>query len=485
MKGSTPLIFYLLAISLLVLSSTLAYLLARQGLEDRENDARVVNLAGRQRMLSQRIAKDCLKLQGNSAGSPEQREILDSLDRSLQEWQQAYLQLRGKTPIGDFTVQNSDEVNRLFDNTEQTFQAIKNAAIQLLKKQGSNSQEAMGAILENEPVFLGNMDAIVLRYQNESTTKIKQLGQLETFIWLFTLLLLGLELSFIFIPLHRRINRAMEDKIEQNQLLLEKQQALENSLAQMQQMQQYLLEAEKLATLGETVGVITHEINTPIGIAVTAASSLQEYTQGFVVQYEQQQLRKSSLEAYVGQAQKGCNLILGNLEKAAQLLQDYKTVAVRQLSRQQERFDLSELIRQVANTLGPYFKNTEIELQLDLPERFEIDSHPGIFAQVLTNLVTNSLRHGYPDKTKKGTIAIRLVPAPDHFILQHQDDGTGIPADLLPQIFEPFFSTGKQKGGSGLGLSIVQNLVVKQLGGTISCQSEINQGVLFDINIPI
>lgn len=484
MKKRAPLTFYVLAISLLALSSTLAYLLARHGLEERENDARVVNLAGRQRMLSQQIAKNCLEIHSNAPGLPERGGIRVRLERSLQEWQRADDQLRGKTPVEDFRVQNSDEVRALFDSIEPPFQRIKNAAGLILGAAGARENDAMKVILENEPVFLTYMDAIVLRYQKESTTKIQQLGRVETFIWMFTLLLLCLELFFIFIPLNRRINRAIKEKNEQNQLLVEKQQALENSLAQMQHLQQNLLEAEKLATLGETVGIITHEINTPIGIAVTAASSLQEYTAGFAEEYAQQQLRRSSLETYMRHAEQGSRLILDNLGKAAQLLQDFKNVAVRQLSGQQEQFDLSALVGQVANMLGPVFKNTEIELRLELPEKLEIDSHPGMFAQILMNLVTNSLRHGYPNAQKKGMITISLSVVSDYLNLRYQDDGVGIPPQLLPHIFEPFFSTGKQIGGSGLGLSIVQHLVVKQLGGSIRCESAVNQGVLFDIRIP-
>lgn len=249
-------------------------------------------------------------------------------------------------------------------------------------------------------------------------------------------------------------------------------------------MQQNLLEAEKLAMLGETVGVITHEINTPIGIAVTAASSLHAYTQQLVAAYKEQQLRKSSLEAYVAHVEEGSALVLNNLEKAAQLLQDFKNVAIPQLSGHKEHFDLSQLIAQVAHTLSPFFKNTDIQLQLNLPPKLEINSHPGVFAQIIMNLVTNSLKHGFPNTPQVGSITIHLTEHTHHLHLSYQDDGVGISPALLPQIFEPFFSTAKQKGGSGLGLSIMQHLVVKQLGGIIHCKSDTNTGVLFDIQIP-
>jgi len=392
--------------------------------------------------------------------------------------------LHGTLPIDHFIVKNSEAVRLRFDSIEQPFQMIKNAALQILNASNRDLEPATEVILQYESAFLSGMDEIVLQYQKESTTNIQQLGQLETYIWVITLALLLLELFFIFIPLNQRIIRELSEKNARNQLLIEKQKALENSLRLMQQMQQDLLEAEKLAMLGETVGVITHEINTPIGIAVTAASSLQEYTHQLVKAYKQEQLRKSSLEDYVAHAEEGSALVLNNLNKAAQLLQDFKNVAIPQLSGHKEHFDLTQLITQVANTLSPFFKNTDIQLLLNLPPKLEINSHPGIFAQIIMNLVTNSLKHGFLNTPKAGTIIIQLTEHPHHFNLIYQDDGVGIKADLLPHIFEPFFSTAKQKGGSGLGLSIVQHLVVKQLGGQIQCKSEANAGVFFDIKIP-
>ncbi|MEI6410619.1 MAG: ATP-binding protein [Bacteroidota bacterium] len=485
MKKIAPIALYVFAISLLVISSTLAYKLARQGLEDRENDACVINIAGRQRMLSQRITKDCLELLLDSISVQNRQQILKSLNESLAQWELAHQQLHGQTRIGEFTVQNSVLVRSLFDSIEQPFQKIRQAANQIIALPNPNDINPISVILNHEPRFLEGMDEIVLQYQQESTASMRQLGSLETSIWIFTLVLLFLELFFIFIPLNRRIVQNMQAQDAHNRLLQEKQRAVENALALQQHLQQNLLEAEKLATLGEIVGVITHEINTPIGIAVTAASSLQEFTTGFGTQYKAQQMRKSDLEAYIEHAEEGSGLILSNLEKAARLLQDFKNIAVHQLSSQREVFDLSDLVEQVANTLGPLLKNTALRLQLDLPGKLEIDSYPGFFSQIIMNLVTNSLRHGYPEAPKKGFITLALSKQGNMIHLKYQDDGVGIPADLLPHIFKPFFSTGKQKGGSGLGLSIVQHLVVKQLGGSITCESVERKGVSFDIQIPV
>jgi len=486
MVKMAPLTFYLIAILLLAISITLAYQLAHNGLIERENDAKVVNLAGRQRMLSQQIAKICLQFQYNSPDPSNRISLKSNLDHALSEWQLARKQLQGETPLDNFTVQNSIRLYELFDSIDKPYQRILKSIPYINPDSTYAKQESsLKIILEQEPVFLKHMDEIVLQYQKESTQKIQQLAALETFIWLFTLLLLCMELLFIFIPLNWQINRAMREKNEQNQLLIEKQQALESSIDLMQRMQQNLLEAEKLATLGETVGVITHEINTPIGIAVTAASSLQEYTKDLWRQYHQEGLRKSVLEAYISHAKDGTDLVLNNLEKAALLLNDFKNVAVKQISGQQEHFDLCVLTTQVANTLRPLFKNTAVVLRLELPERLEIDSHPGLFAQIIMNLVTNSLRHGYPDEPKKGTITISLTSDSNFCNLVYQDDGIGIPNALVPKIFDPFFSTDKQNGGTGLGLNIVQHLVVQQLGGIISLDTKVYHGVRFNIRIPI
>lgn len=221
-KERAPLTFYILAISLLALSSTLAYFFARKGLEDRENDAKVVNLAGRQRMLSQQITKDCLELQHIGTTEFNKQVLLEELYHALNDWQLAYHQLHGEVPIDRFIVKNSEAVRLRFDSIEQSFQMIKNAASQILRASDRDLHAATEVILQYEPAFLNGMDGIVLQYQKESTANIQQLGQLETYIWIFTLALLLLELFFIFIPLNRRIIRELSEKNARNQLLIEK-----------------------------------------------------------------------------------------------------------------------------------------------------------------------------------------------------------------------------------------------------------------------
>lgn len=522
MKKFTPLVLYFVAISLIGLTSTLAYLMASRGIEQRESDAAIVNLSGRQRMLSQRIAKNCLLLGQDTCAGRACQAVEAELRQALSEWQSAQQRLVGGQQGIATPSLNTPEINEALSLLQFSFDQMVGGANALLKGDivPDGRKRAVQRVLSNEANFLRGMDGIVLRYQEASTHKIKQLVRLETVFWAGTLLVLLLELVFIFFPLNKEIKKTIHEQAkqrdqieaqatqqellnmelrqkedalrkanlrlqEQNKDLITKQIVHEKSMAQLQQMQHSLLEAEKLATLGETVGVITHEINTPIGIAVTAASSLQEYTLEFERLHKENLLKKSTLEAYLAHSVEGSFLVLSNLQKAAQLVQDFKNVAVRQLSGQREHFDLTEILRQVANTMKPFFKSTQINFELDLPDKLEIDGHPGLFAQIVMNLVSNSLKHGYPKNPKIGTLQLQLSLRDNQLVMRYQDDGVGIPKKLLPIIFEPFFTTGIAKGGSGLGLSIVQNLVVKQLGGTIVCQSEAGHGVLFDIAIPL
>jgi signal transduction histidine kinase len=250
--------------------------------------------------------------------------------------------------------------------------------------------------------------------------------------------------------------KASEQLKELNTELMEKSRVLENSLEQLQLMQQNLLETEKLAALGETVGVITHEINTPVGVAVTAASSLQEQSETLKKLYENKQLKQSTLLEFLSHIDEGSKLVLNNLQKAVVLIQYFKSVSTRQLSGKREKFDLCELIRQVKNMMQPSFKNTEIAMVLNLPEKIILDNYPGIFAQILINFITNSLKHGFSNKHKQGQINLHLTREDDFIKIIYSDNGIGISQELLPKVFDPFFTTTINAGGSGLGLSIAK-----------------------------
>jgi PAS domain S-box-containing protein len=278
--------------------------------------------------------------------------------------------------------------------------------------------------------------------------------------------------------LERRVEERTNELIAANQALAE-------SLWQLQDTQSHQVESEKMAALGELVAGVAHEINTPVGIALTAASHLEDISEDISTLYHSRPLKRSELENYIGQASESAQIILGNLQRAASLIQSFKQTAVDQASQQKRRFALRAYLEEVLYTLSPKFRGTPYKTQIIGPEEIEIDSYPGVFSQILSNLVINSLLHGFEGRDH-GTITIELGRWTNgHLQLVYRDDGRGMEEETLSRLFEPFFTTKPGSGGSGLGMHIVYNQVCKTLGGQIRAISQPNQGLTVEIIFPV
>lgn len=258
---------------------------------------------------------------------------------------------------------------------------------------------------------------------------------------------------------------------------------LAESLTELQQAQQQLVESEKMASLGGLVAGIAHEINTPVGIGVTAASSLQERVERLRQVFDDKTMKRSDLQQFMDGVQEGVGILLSNLQRAAELVHSFKQVAVDQTSDSRRRFKLREYLDEVLLSLRPQLKKTHHKVTVDCPADLELNSYPGAMSQVITNLVTNSLIHAYgPDDVGNISIRVRLEGA--RVQIQYSDDGRGISAEHREQIFEPFFTTRRGQGGSGLGMHVVYNIVKQRLGGQIACDSELGKGTRFTLSIP-
>lgn len=244
------------------------------------------------------------------------------------------------------------------------------------------------------------------------------------------------------------------------------------------------IEIEKMTALGTLVAGIAHEINTPIGICVTAASHLERILADLQSSFSSGQVTRSGMEAFIADGAQTGRLLTSNLTRSSSLISSFKKVAVDSSSEERRFFRVKEYIQDILATLSPRLKHTEIEIAVDCPDNLEIDSYPGAFSQILSNLIVNSLEHGY-DKPAKGHIAIRFKLDEDRLVWVYEDDGKGIPRDVLPRIFEPFFTTARATGGSGLGLHIVYNTVTALFSGRISVSSEVSKGVKFTITLPL
>ena len=258
---------------------------------------------------------------------------------------------------------------------------------------------------------------------------------------------------------------------------------LEHALDILRRTQAQLVQSEKMASLGALVAGVAHEINTPVGIGVTAASTLQARAAQIRQKYEKDGLTRSELERFLTTANESGEIILNNLQRAADLIQSFKRVAVDQSSNERRLFNLRIYIGEVLQSLAPKLKTAGHVVTVDCPQGIELDSYPGVLAQILTNFISNSLLHAF-GHGQKGHITISASLADDIVILRCADDGVGVPAEVLARIFDPFFTTKRGSGGTGLGLHIVFNLVTKTLGGTISADSAPGQGLAITIRLP-
>jgi PAS domain S-box-containing protein len=279
------------------------------------------------------------------------------------------------------------------------------------------------------------------------------------------------------------VNVINERKRIEDELRASKETA-ELAYDRLHQAQNSLIQAEKMAALGSLVAGVAHEINTPIGTALTAASHLGERTGEFGAQFHGGKLKKSEVERYLETATETSAIMVATIGRAAELIQSFKQVAVDQSTDIRRQFNLSTYISEILLSLKPRLKQTHHSVVVDCPDDLEIDSYPGALSQVLTNFVMNSIIHGFAEG-QVGTIAISAELRNDDLVeIRYGDSGRGIPEKNLARIFEPFFTTKRGTGGTGLGLHIVYNIVTQSLGGAIEVKSAEGQGATFILSIP-
>jgi signal transduction histidine kinase len=282
----------------------------------------------------------------------------------------------------------------------------------------------------------------------------------------------------------RRLNEELEHRVDERTAELSQTNAdLLRSMEQVRDAQGQLVEAEKMAALGSLVAGVAHEINTPLGIGVTAASHLQQLFQ--TIDAEQPAAPNPALAAALAAARRCVDLVLRNLGRADQLVKSFKQIAIDQSSEAPRRFDVAEYFSEVLTSLQPMLKRTRIEVEVACPPGLEITTYAGAIYQLLMNLVVNSVTHAF-DPDEAGRIVIEVdAGTPGEIELRYRDDGRGMTPDVCARVFDPFFTTRRGSGGTGLGMHICYNLVTQLLRGTIRCDSTLGDGVRFWIRFPL
>ncbi len=284
----------------------------------------------------------------------------------------------------------------------------------------------------------------------------------------------------------RELNQELEQRVSQRTANLEKSNdELAQALVSLKAMQSEVIRQEKLASLGALVAGIAHELNTPIGNSVTIASTIIDETNAMQRLIDQGQLKRSTFFEFLDKLKNGTDVLLRSLSRASELILSFKHVAVDQSSEMRRQFDLGQVIEEIVLTNTALFAKTPYVLELHFATEINMNSFPGALGQIITNLITNALAHGFEGCAQgKMTISATLMDA-NWVNLVFADDGVGIPESHLSRVYDPFFTTKFGQGGSGLGLNIVYNLVTEVLGGRIELHSETGKGTRISLNLPI
>jgi len=267
------------------------------------------------------------------------------------------------------------------------------------------------------------------------------------------------------------------------ELLEEQNAALNTALTQLQQAQGELVRQEKLASLGGLVAGVAHEINTPLGICVTATSHLVEELRLTREELANGEMTEDSLSNFFDIVDQSLRIMTTNTQRAAALVRSFKQVAVDQSSGDIRSFNLRNYLNEVLLSLQPKLKGRPVKVEVDCPHDMVLDSYPGAVSQIVTNMVVNSLVHGF-EREQAGNIAIRAALDGEMVSFTYTDDGAGMDKESLDKLFDPFFTTKRGSGGSGLGAHILFNLVTGALGGTVHVESAPGQGLRYALRFP-
>lgn len=283
----------------------------------------------------------------------------------------------------------------------------------------------------------------------------------------------------------RQLNQDLEQKInDRTQALKTSNQDLLNTLSTLHQYQNQIVETEKMASLGQMVAGVAHEVNTPIGLGVTASTLMQDKLAEIQKAFDDKKLTSNQLAKFLGDSAENLGIIYRNLERAANLIRSFKQVAVDQSNDNRRYFNMHQLLNEVLLSLRPNLKKTQHQVILNCDEHLELESKPGPISQILINLIMNSLIHAF-ENIEQGTMTISVTLANSRCYLHYQDNGAGVPENIKKRIFDPFVTTKRGEGGSGLGMHLVYNLVTQALNGKIQLESSLGQGIDIQIDFPV
>lgn len=283
----------------------------------------------------------------------------------------------------------------------------------------------------------------------------------------------------------RSLNEELEKRVEaRTRELRESNTTLVASLEALQNIQEQLVQSEKMAALGRLVSAVSHEIKTPLGLGITATSYIEQITEDLTKRYWQGAMKRSELERYLKTVRESAYMIRQNLQHAVDQIQSFSRMAIDQELDEKKTFLLKPYLEDIILSLQPQLRKTQHLIILNCPEDLELESYPAVFVQIVRNFVLNSLLHGF-ENMEKGLMKLDVSRHTSSLLLWYRDNGRGMSEKERERIFGPFYTTKRDQGGSGLGLHIVYTLVTQRLQGQISCESIPGGGTIFTVSIPL
>lgn len=292
------------------------------------------------------------------------------------------------------------------------------------------------------------------------------------------------EISHLFSATNTLLEETYHLTTELELRVQERTKELQESVLELQLAQNQLIEAEKMAALGNLVSGVAHEVNTPVGNALTGGSIILREAQMMQKSLEDGSLKRSNMESSLSIITQSSSLLIKSLTQAAQLIRSFKQISVDQCTNDLREFDLVSYTNEILQTYHNKLKQKQIEVEIDAPKRISIYSYPGVFAQIFNNLLNNSLLHAFETKTSDAKIVISLKEDTQKLHIIFSDNGIGVDEKVLSTIFEPFVTTKRNAGGTGLGMHILYNLVTQKLKGAVTFESKKDEGTSFYISIP-
>lgn len=284
--------------------------------------------------------------------------------------------------------------------------------------------------------------------------------------------------------LKEELKEEMEQRLQERTLVFRRvSDGLLQSLTLLRQTQEQLVQAEKMASLGRLVSGISHEISTPIGIGVTTMSYLVDETAEMIHRFQEGRISKTTLQGFLDAVKTGCGIVQTNLQRAHQMIESFKRISVDQTITEIRTITLRTYLEEILLSLSPKWKGTKHKVELLCPSDLTLSCDPGALMQIVTNLVMNSFLHGFEGITE-GVITMEISGDEKEILFRYRDNGVGMPQEHLRYLYDPFFTTRRGAGGTGLGMHIVYNLVTQTLGGSIICDSAPRKGFTCMIRIP-